>query len=172
MSNKSLELYLHLSNYIKFLLEYYSINFNLKDKYFMIDFEKSSRKAFKLTFPEAHLFGCYFHYIKALWNKAKKEGLTKKPLKLDTYVLIFSFKLYQFIPENQKKIYLTSIINSYSDKKEYNKFFKYFIKNWSLSNFLNHTDNSCEIFHKILNDTNGINLPKISFLLDNLKIIT
>jgi transposase-like protein len=55
------------------LLEKYSINFNLNGKYFMMDFEKASRKAFKKVFPEAHLLGCYFHYIKALWNKEKKK---------------------------------------------------------------------------------------------------
>jgi hypothetical protein len=73
MSNKSYELYLHIFTYIKFLLDKYSINFNLNGKYFMMDFEKASRKAFKKVFPEAHLLGCYFHYIKALWNKEKKK---------------------------------------------------------------------------------------------------
>ena len=84
----------------------------------MMDFEKGSRKAFNKVFPEAHLMGCYFHYVKSLWKKAKKEGLTRKYLKMDTFVLIFSFKLYQFIPENEKKDYLKSIIKAFSEKKK------------------------------------------------------
>lgn len=73
MSNKSFELYLYIFTYIKLLLEKYSINFNLNDKYFMMNFEKASRKAFKKVFPEAHLLGCYFHYIKVLLNNQKKN---------------------------------------------------------------------------------------------------
>lgn len=92
MPNKSLDLYWHIFTYIKFILERYSIKYDFSKTYFMMDFEKASRKAFKLVFPESHLRGCYFHYIKSLWNKAKKEGLTKGKLKLDTFVLIFSFK--------------------------------------------------------------------------------
>ena len=102
---------------------------------------------------------------------------------MDTFKLIYSFKLYQFILENEKRDYLKSIIKAFSEKKEYNKFFQYFIKNWSKSNFLNfenltqdeileRTDNTCEIFHKIVNDAIGINHPKISFLIDNLKTFT
>ena len=180
MSNKSFDLYLHIFRYIRFMLERFNINVHWDDKYVMMDFEKGSRKAFNKVFPEAHLMGCYFHYVKSLWKKAKKEGLTRKYLKMDTFVLIFSFKLYQFIPEKEKKDYLKSIIKAFSEKKEYNKYFRYFIKNWSKSNFLDfenltqdeildRTDNTCEIFHKILNDAIGINHPKISYLIDNLK---
>ena len=29
--------------------------------YFMLDFEKASRKALKVNFPEAYIKGCYYH---------------------------------------------------------------------------------------------------------------
>ena len=46
--------------------------------YFMLDFEKASRKALAEVFPSAIISWCYFHYAKALWTKAKKLGLIKK----------------------------------------------------------------------------------------------
>jgi frataxin-like iron-binding protein CyaY len=104
MSNKSFELYEHVFQYIKYLLDKFNINIDWKEKYVMMDFEKASRKAFNKTFPEAHLWGCYFHYAKALWKNAKKQGLVKKDLKLDTFILIFALKLYQFIVKMKKKI--------------------------------------------------------------------
>ena len=45
---------------------------------------------------------CYFHYTKALWKKESKEGLTKLNLINDIYLLIFVFKIYQFIKETEK----------------------------------------------------------------------
>ena len=54
--------------------------------------------------------GCYFHYIKTLWNKARKLGLTKKKLLKDTIVLTFSFKLYQFMKDDDKTNFQIKII--------------------------------------------------------------
>ena len=47
---------------------------NLPNKY-MLDFEKSLQNAVKNNFPNAIINGCYFHYVKLLWEKAKKLGL-------------------------------------------------------------------------------------------------
>ena len=41
----------------------------------MLDSEKSSRKALKDIFSESNILGFYFHYVKALWSKAKKRGV-------------------------------------------------------------------------------------------------
>ena len=99
------------------MIEKFNINANWDDKYVMMNFEKGSRKSFNIIFPEAHLMGCYFHYVKSLWKKIKKEGLTRKYLKMDIFVLIFSFKLYQFITQKEKRDYLKSIIKAFSEKK-------------------------------------------------------
>ena len=98
--------------------------------------------------------GCYFHYIKTLWNKARKLGLTKKKLLKDTIVLTFSFKLDQFMKDDDKTNFLNEIKKIYSKQKQYKPFIDYFIKNWSTSNFLDfegleqenileRTDNAC-----------------------------
>ena len=97
MTHKSYQLYCDIFLYIKNLLEKYSIKIDFSKINIMMDFEKASLKAIKTIFPDANLRGCYFHFIKALWNKARKEGLIKKIKNIDTHILIFTFKLYQFI---------------------------------------------------------------------------
>ena len=48
-----------------------SIDVEFNKIYFMIDFEKVSRKTIKDIFPLADIKSCYFHYAKALWAKEK-----------------------------------------------------------------------------------------------------
>ena len=123
MSNKSYELYFHIFENIKNLFVYNNINIDFKDLYIMMDFEKGARRAIKTVFPQTHLLGCYFHFAKSLWNKAKKEGLTKKNLIKDTVILIFSLKIYV--------LYLQNIENFFKEKNEFKNMLKYFKKNWS-----------------------------------------
>ena len=148
-----------------------------------MDFEKGARKAIKKVFPKCKLLGCYFHYTKALWNKAKKQGLFKKEIFKDTYTLIFSLKIYVFIPTEEKKEYLERLKNLYKEKRQFKSFLYYFEKYWSVNDFLNfedcdrtdfidRTDNACENFHNNLNKLVGISHPKISFLIDKIKIYT
>ena len=66
MSHKSYTLYLVIFNYIKTLLASYNIQVDFDDISFMLDFEKSSRKALLDIFPKSRIMGCYFHYVKAL----------------------------------------------------------------------------------------------------------
>ena len=149
----------------------------------MLDFEKASRKALKVNFPEADIKGCYYHYAKALWAKAKKYGLTRKKISFETYTLIFSFKIYQFIPVKDKNDYLNEIFSLYSDKPEYKKLVKYFVKNLKDCNFLDfeyldkvqiqeRTDNVSENFNKNLNKLIGRPHPKVSYLVEKLKEYT
>jgi len=44
----------------------------------MCDFEKSLRSALKENFPNTNIYGCYFHYAKAIWAKLKKCGFLQK----------------------------------------------------------------------------------------------
>ena len=183
MTQKSYDLYYNIFSFIKTLLDKNSIVIDFKKINFMLDFEKASRKALKEIFPLADVKGCYYHYAKALWAKAKRLGLTRKKIVFETYTLIFAFKIYQFIPEKDKKEYLNEIISIYSDKVEYKKFLNYFTKNWSECNFLNfeyldksqiseRTDNVSENFNKNLNHLIGRPHPKVSYLVEKLKEYT
>ena len=44
----------------------------------MTDYEKGLRSAVKKSFPVSPILGCFYLYIKAIFNKCKKLGLIKK----------------------------------------------------------------------------------------------
>ena len=122
MNTKSYTLYYHVFSYIKNLISSKEIKIKFEDINFTCDFEKSLRKALIEIFPKSNIYGCYFHYVKALWKKAKKHGIRTKKFLKETIVLIFSFKIYQYIPRKDKKVFLQEIENIYKNKNEYSKF--------------------------------------------------
>lgn len=72
----------------------------------MYDFELNLRKTIKNCFLDCNLKGCYFHYIKNLWAKAKKFGLFRKKYINKTKILIFGLKLLTLINLKGKMIFL------------------------------------------------------------------
>lgn len=78
MTGKSFFVYKVILEEIKQILIVNNINLNDIPKRILIDFEKSPQKAVKLTFPESIIDGCYFYYVKLLWDKAKNFGMYKK----------------------------------------------------------------------------------------------
>ena len=52
---------------------------NIPDKV-MVDFEKSLINVIKKNFPNSIVNGCFFHYIKLLWKKAKALSLCNKDI--------------------------------------------------------------------------------------------
>ena len=98
----------------------------------------------------------------------------------DIYILIFAFKIFQFIPESEKDEFFVEIKEYYLEKIKYKKFISYFERNWRNCNFLNfekleqveideRTDNQCEIFHRKLNQLINKPHPKVSKLVEKLK---
>ena len=43
----------------------------------MTNFEHAIRNVIKELYPTCYLEGCYFHYTKALWKKAKNIRINK-----------------------------------------------------------------------------------------------
>jgi transposase-like protein len=41
----------------------------------MIDFEYANYNAIKKILPDTIVLFCYFHFVKALWDKANKLGI-------------------------------------------------------------------------------------------------
>ena len=186
MTSKSTFLYSNLFLKIEQLLNYFKIKLDYNIVSFMTDFEKGLRKSLKKVFVGAKIYGCYFHFIKNLWEKAKRCGLFSKILKKGTFILIFSMKLFPYIKENIKEEYLNNMekyIKTLENKEKYISFFNYFKKNWAPINFLKfdglapdeyfkRTNNVCEWFHKSLNDSIEGYHPKISYLIEKLKIFS
>lgn len=68
-----------------------------------------------------------FNYVKALWKRALKLGLTKLKLLDSTKILIFSLKIYPYIQENKKEEYIKDVYDQYLPNNiEYKSFIKYF----------------------------------------------
>ena len=184
MSNKSYYSYKKVFMEIKNLLNLYCIKYDFKDTIINCDFEKSLINSIREEFIDIKIYGCYFHYIKALWQKARNLNLTKKKFLENTKLLIFSLKIYPFILSDKKDNYIKEIYEfSNSLDNAYKKFIKYFKKNWENSKFLefdllpngdifNRTNNLVESFHHKLNNSIEYNHPRLSILLDKLKIFS
>ena len=85
------------------------INFNFDKKHVMTDFEHVIRNVIKELYPTCYLEGCYFHYTKALWKKAKRLGLiNKKDIKITRFIIL-AFKMYPFMNDKDKELFLKSI---------------------------------------------------------------
>ena len=83
----------------------------------MLDFEVALQKSVKKNFQNSIIDGCYFHYTKLLWEKAKKLSLcTKKDIKY-TKIIIFILKLMPYLPENEK-LDLFKNLEDFFDKNE------------------------------------------------------
>ena len=63
----------------------------------MCDFEKALRMTIIIIFKGAKLKGCYFHYVKCKWAKAKRIGLTNKTILQKIKMIIFILKLLTLI---------------------------------------------------------------------------
>ena len=128
MSHKSFDLYYILFSNIKTLLIKLNIEVNFDKIAFMLDFENASRLALIKVFPKSPILGCFFHYVKALWCKAKKIGLTRKKYLKEIMILLFTLKLYQFITSEELDEYINTIDSIYKDKQPFNILIKYFKK--------------------------------------------
>ena len=141
-------------------------------------------KAIKEKFSESKINGCYFHFIKALWKKIRSFGLTKKHLLKYTKIIIFACKLYPFVLKENKKNYISGLYEYASNiDNKYNKFIEYFKNNWQSSEFLdfdqisngeiiNRTNNIVESFNHKLNSIVEYPHPRISVLVEKLKLIS
>ena len=54
----------------------------------MMDFEPGLQNSIRYVFPKAKISGCFFHFAKILWGKAKEIGLCKKRFLKETFFFI------------------------------------------------------------------------------------
>ena len=188
MSGKNYELYDRIFKSILKIIKNENIEYNTKNKIIMCDFELNLRKALINNFQNCTLKGCYFHYIKNLWMKAKKIGLSRKKYIKKTKIIIFALKLITLIKPDKHKEFFEEIkfysLNGDKIEKElFDVFLKYFEKNWLNKNYIkfalcvtedleDRTNNICEGFNNYLSHIIEIYKPRISYFTDKIKIIT
>ena len=72
----------------------------------MIDFESSLIKVVKSIFTNSKINWCYYHFVKLLWDSAKKLGLCQKENLKTTKILLFILKIMPFIlPDDRGDIF-------------------------------------------------------------------
>jgi hypothetical protein len=139
-------------------------------------------------FPNFKLKGCYFHYIKNIWAKAKKLGLCRKKFIDKTKLIIFALKIITFIKSENLNSFFTEITNfiasfNNEEKAVFNKFTNYYSKIWLKTNFIHfdlaynenytcRTNNLCESFHNTLTYSIEHPHPKLAIYIEEMiKIV-
>lgn len=136
-----------------------------------LDFEVAAINAFQQTFPEIIFKGCYYHFNRCLWKKAKSLKITTRVLKRHVSRCIGIARLPQSdIDEGYKYV----IGRSPKDTK-IKKFNKYFQNQWfkkedfgncSCANEIIRTNNNIEGWHRKINGFVGRTHPTLAHLLD------
>ena len=148
----------------------------------MMDFEPAIQNSVREIFPNAKINGCYFHFVKILWGKAKKYGLcTKKDMKY-TKILLFVLKLMPYMSIDERDELFENIEKFYGEisNNKYAKLIRYYKKNWKNNNYINYidltekeylnrTNNYLENFHHIMNQKIEVYHPKLSYLVSKYK---
>ena len=97
MKNKYELSYINLFENLKLILYEPNISIDTNKIYLMSDYETGLRNALKITFPNAVILGCYFHYLKSIVKKVKELGMLKKNILLKIYKLLIFSRLYPFL---------------------------------------------------------------------------
>ena len=103
MSGKNEFIYNKVLSDVKEILSENNISLNEIPKNIMCDFEASLIKSVKNNFPNSKIDGCYFHFVKLLWSKAKSYHLCNKKNMKMTKILIFILKIIPFLNYDDRK---------------------------------------------------------------------
>lgn len=164
MTHKSQNLYQFVFENLKVISE--SLKFKLDPKFIMVDFEDALRNALKISFPNIQLGGCYFHFVKALYNRISKLGLKRKQYKAKAKTLLSYFQiLIHCSKENREEFFKEIKELFFNEDDKFTKFIAYFEKRWLKNPFLDNlfeslqkpddiefirSNNPCEVFHNFL----------------------
>ena len=95
----------------------------------MVDFEQGLINSIKKNFENSTIDGCFFHFIKLLWNKAKLLGLCKSGKLKMTKILIFMLKIIPFIEYDDRQNFFEKIEEYFSLSNDgYKNFVSYYKK--------------------------------------------
>lgn len=170
MSDKKEASYTALFNMIKSQIP----EFNPRE--FQTDYEAAAMNAIEIVFPQCIIKGCFYHYAKALWRKAKSLKITKA--QSNKRIVALSTAL-PFLPYHLIMDGWSYILEDISEDLGMRNFKYYmerqwlhdigFIKKWSIHGELHRTTNCLEGWHKKLNDQIGKRGPNLMTLLTTLQ---
>jgi hypothetical protein len=147
LPDKSTETYLRVFSTLR-------DKFNIVINKFKCDYEKAQINAMRMVFPECEITGCFFHFQRAIWKKAKQLNLCDK---MEGRKLARSTSNLPLLPKDLISAGWNDIVNSNSEKSsEIDNFEHYFVKEWlskslqadiSCSSDRHRTNNSVEAWH-------------------------
>lgn len=143
----------------------------------MIEFELGLQKPIKTNFQNTLISGCFFHYVKCLWDRAKKYGLVKKESIRHIKILIFLLKIIPYINIDWRKEFFKKIEDFYSIKlndQKYCKLIKYYKKYWISNPYIDYSEISQEEYllrtnNFFINESIEVYDPKVSYLIHKYK---
>lgn len=148
LPNKRETTYMALFTIIRDVLGVYINNFKC-------DYELGLMNAFRSVYPNAIVTGCFYHYKKAVWKKAKDIGLTKCKEGQDITRMTANLAL---LPSSYIQDGWTAIVQRSTNFAEMEAFTSYFRKQWLKNTHLvscayekHRTNNSLEAWHRRLN---------------------
>ena len=94
---------------------------------FRTDYEKAAINGIRNVFPTIVSKGCYYHFSKALWKKAKELNLTTKKIYKKHVALCSSLAL---LPSEYKADGWLYIMEDCPQKENVDKFNDYFVSSW------------------------------------------
>ena len=163
MTHKTQELYWHAIQNLKIIAE--GNGFKVSPTLIMCDFESALKGTCKKVFPEVKIAGCNFHFLKALYNKVKKLGLSNKNNKKKAKALISYLQIISHCPKEDQNGLFEEIKIFANRNDKFKSFLSYFKKNWLTNEFIDslfdvmerqedikfiRTNNPCEVFHNFL----------------------
>eukprot|EP00102_Acyrthosiphon_pisum_P016294 XP_008187200.1 PREDICTED: uncharacterized protein LOC100569497 isoform X3 [Acyrthosiphon pisum] len=174
MESKTQEAYTKVLNRFKVIFQ------NVQPSVIMTDYERGLRNAFAITYPEAELVSCYFHYVQSLWKNIKKMQLTAY-LRHNEHgkMCLKMMMVLALLPANE-------IEDGFQDIKDYAlvndvnmaRFFTYFSSFWlvqigpqvfSVYGKPRRTNNNIESFHNKLKDKFQVSHPNLWTVLGHLQ---
>jgi len=127
-TGKSQYLYEVIFRDVKTILEDNNIDYKNITNQYMLDFEISLQNAIKTVFENIKISGCYFHYVKILWQKSKIFGLcTKNEMKI-TKILLFILKIMPYMEIDDREDIFKKLEEFYNSNEKYKKLLKYYKK--------------------------------------------
>lgn len=141
---------------------------------FKTDFENAAIKAIKKSFPNTAISGCYYHYNKSIWKKAKQLGLTQRSEKIRRREIELSAVL-PLLPRTELLNGWKYITRHETQDHQLLKFRSYMKKQWIKSDSLeilsvygqrHRTNNFLEGWHNKLNKAMGKKNPNIMHFLN------
>lgn len=138
----------------------------------MTDYEAATRKAIQKHFPEADIFGCFFHYVQAIHKAFKRHGMLNDA-KFDNALQEMS--ALALLPNDFVVKGFITIDEKMGESIRWKTFREYWLDEWAHANISvygisDRTNNFSESLNNTINSLNGKN-PKIWDLITNLKLI-